>query len=132
MKGPSLPSAIMIGAVSVGQGARSPVTAKSQLVLGSEVKGPGCGWGTHVPITHWWGPQTPPGDRSPKTQLRFGQQAFHGTSLHLFDWPDARSGLEDNDSLGHGVRIRVTYSYEARTVIPIALFHSNVTPTRGK
>lgn len=51
---------------------------------------------------------------------------------NLSDWPGARSGLGDIVSVGHGVRIQVTYSYEVRTVIPIMLLNSEVTPTRGK
>lgn len=43
MEVPSLCSTMLTGAVNVGQGARSPATAKSQPVPGSEGKGPGCG-----------------------------------------------------------------------------------------
>lgn len=108
MKVPSLPSAMLTSAVSVGQGARSPARAKSQLVQCSEVKGPGCGWctPTPTPITHWWGLQTAPGERSPKRQLGFGQRGFHGcASLHLSYGPGINSGLGDINALGHGERI---------------------------
>lgn len=43
MEVPSLSSTMLTGAVSVGQGARSPATDESQPVPGSEVKVPGCG-----------------------------------------------------------------------------------------
>lgn len=48
MEVPSLSSTTLTGAVSVGQGARPPATAKSQPVPGSEVKGHGCGWCTYA------------------------------------------------------------------------------------
>lgn len=81
-------------------------------------------------LTPRWGPQTLPGEGAQRGSRGLASEAFMVVFLYLSDWPGARSGLGDIDSVGHGVT--VTYSYEVRTVIPIMLLNSEVTPTRGK
>lgn len=89
-------------------------------------------WLVHVcPPSHLDGDRRPCLEKEPKEAAgvwpaRLSQLCFS----NLSDWPGARSGLGDIDSVG--VRIQVTYSYEVRTMIPIVLLNSEVTPTRGK
>lgn len=65
--------------------------------------------GVHVPLSipHWWKSQTLPGKEA---------AGVRSLRLYLSDLPGAESGIGGIDSFGHGVRIPVTYSYEARIV----------------
>ena len=134
VKVPSPASTMLTGAVSVGPGGK--VTTHSQIPTGAgpwRLKAPGVADAQDTPsITHRRGPKTHPEEGAQERQLGFRQRGFHGcTSLYLSDGPGVRSGTGGIDSLGHEVRMRVTYSSEARTVITRSYDSNHIVKFRG-
>lgn len=114
---PSPASTMLTGAVSVGPGGK--VTIHSQIPTGTgpwRLKAPGVADAQDTPSLVG-GDLKPTRGGAQDRQLGFCQRGLHGcTSLYLSDWPGVRSGTGGIDSLGHEVRMRVTYSSEARTI----------------